>query len=167
MGNPSGGYTNPYYYTNPSLAGAQTPTNCSSARHLVGKMVLTISTAQPICGGFHSKKSTNQPPNVLFPRNSRGPLWSGLMKPVGFPLKPLGDGHPAFNRKSIYMGVSYNSGAQQPLGFPTKNHHFGVWNGGTAISGNTHITQLRGGFKYVHFYPEPWGNDPMVILKKC
>ena len=24
-------------------------------------------------------------------------------------------------------------------GFPTKNDHFGVWNGGTTIYGNTHI----------------------------
>ena len=26
-----------------------------------------------------------------------------------------------------------------PIGFPTKNDHFGVWNGGTTILGNTHI----------------------------
>ena len=25
------------------------------------------------------------------------------------------------------------------ISFPTKNDHFGVWNGGTTISGNTHI----------------------------
>ena len=25
------------------------------------------------------------------------------------------------------------------MGFPTKNDHFGVWNGGTPIYGNTHV----------------------------
>ena len=27
----------------------------------------------------------------------------------------------------------------KPMGFPTKNGHFGVWNGGTIILGNPHI----------------------------
>ena len=27
----------------------------------------------------------------------------------------------------------------KPMGFPAKNDHFGVWNGGTTIWGNTHL----------------------------
>ena len=29
----------------------------------------------------------------------------------------------------------------KPMGFPTKNDHFGVWNGGTPIFGNTQYIQ--------------------------
>ena len=41
-------------------------------------------------------------------------IFRGLPKMVGFPNKPMG--------------------------FPTKNDHFGVWNGGTPIYGNTHLS---------------------------
>ena len=38
------------------------------------------------------------------------------------------------------MGGSSNGGfPQQPWGFPTKNAHFGVWNGGTTTLGNTYV----------------------------
>ena len=34
-----------------------------------------------------------------------------------------------------------------PWGFPTKNHHFGVWNGGTNIYGNTQmVVSIMDGF---------------------
>ena len=55
------------------------------------------------------------------------------------------------------------------MGFPTKNDHFGVWNGGTAIYGNTQIQVLKallfmGAFNALLHKNNTWKQHP---IQKC
>ena len=49
----------------------------------------------------------------------------------------------------------------KPMGFPTKNDHFGVWNGGTTILGNTQtyyiiLPMLYRGYILKHSKSDPY-----------
>ena len=46
------------------------------------------------------------------------------------------------------------------MGFPTKNDHFGVWNGGTTIYGNTHLVKMNP-FWLAHIFQMGWFNHQL------